>query len=64
VVAFYLEALADQAALVEEPATDAPPDTATTITFEGRWTGFISVGRTAESTVLAVQLFSEPVPSD
>jgi hypothetical protein len=63
VVAFYLDALADEAPLVEESPPDSP-EGPITITFEGRWAGFLSISRTAEPTVVAVQLYSEPVPSD
>jgi hypothetical protein len=62
VVDFYVDALADAHPLVEEPGPEDPPG-ATTISFEGRWTGFISVSESADGTVVAVQLFSEPVPA-
>jgi hypothetical protein len=63
VVDFYLDALTDEDPLVEEPPPDGS-DGPVTISFEGRWTGFLSISRTADPTVVGVQLYSEAVPAD
>jgi hypothetical protein len=62
VASFYRDELADLAPVVEEPAPGAA-DGPTTISFEGRWTGYVSISGTGEGTVVAVQLFSEPAPT-
>lgn len=59
VVAYYEDALADASPLVEPP-TEAEPST--TISFEGAWSGFVTVAAVEGYTVLSVQLEVEPSP--
>jgi hypothetical protein len=59
VVAYYADALADAAPLLESDGRDGP----TTISFEGPWTGFVTVSPAEEGSVVAVHLFEEPTPT-
>lgn len=60
VVDFFEEALVEADPIVEAGEPDAPPST--TISFEGEWSGFLTVSETAEQTVVGVQLSVEAVP--
>lgn len=55
VVAFYEEALADHAPIIEQE----PGSPITTITFEGDWYGYLTTGPGEGGTALSVQLYVE-----
>lgn len=58
VLRFYEEALVDAAPVVDLEEQD-PATFSATVSFEGPWTGFLTVTRTPEGTIIGAQLLVE-----